>query len=407
MEFVPETETILNAGEEIQIIEKKIKKLDIQIALLTELKTKYINKLNLIVNKSAESTISSSDSSIGYACHSSDSAVSSSALKNFLTADEKINIFKNYFMGRDDLYARLWKSNKTGKQGYSPVCGNEWVSALCRKPKVKCANCSNREFLPYDYSAVKMHLTGKHIAGIYPLTKDEKCYFLSFDFDGDNWFEDAVSLKTTCLEENLHSAIERSRSGEGGHLWIFFKEKIPAVTARKLGTYIITKTISKNFKFDMKSYDRMFPNQDTMPEGGFGNLIALPFQLEGVKSILKDYNVKLNNHDKRFKGKKIKAVFNGMLTDIQQNALNSILKTDSGILVAPPGIGKTVIAIAAVAKRKTSTLILVHRKPLMEQWRLQISALLGIDKKEEDYPEIIKINKIFTFMIIWTKMFRF
>lgn len=116
----------------------------------------------------------------------------------------------------------------------------------------------------------------------------------------------------------------------------------------------------------MKSYDRMFPNQDTMPEGGFGNLIALPFQLEGVKSILKDYNVKLNNHDKRFKGKKIKAVFNGMLTDIQQNALNSILKTDSGILVAPPGIGKTVIAIAAVAKRKTSTLILVHRKPLME-----------------------------------------
>jgi hypothetical protein len=211
-----------------------------------------------------------------------------------------------------------------------------------------------------------MHLTRKHIAGIYPLTKDEKCYFLSFDFDGDNWFEDAVSLKTTCLEENLHSAIERSRSGEGGHLWIFFKEKIPAVTARKLGTYIITKTISKNFKFDMKSYDRMFPNQDTMPEGGFGNLIALPFQLEGVKSILKDYNVKLNNHDKRFKGKKIKAVFNGMLTDIQQNALNSILKTDSGILVAPPGIGKTVIAIAAVAKRKTSTLILVHRKPLME-----------------------------------------
>ena len=220
--------------------------------------------------------------------------------------------------------------------------------------------------MPYDYSAVKMHLTRKHIAGIYPLTKDEKCYFLSFDFDGDNWFEDAVSLKTTCLEENLHSAIERSRSGEGGHLWIFFKEKIPAVTARKLGTYIITKTISKNFKFDMKSYDRMFPNQDTMPEGGFGNLIALPFQLEGVKSILKDYNVKLNNHDKRFKGKKIKAVFNGMLTDIQQNALNSILKTDSGILVAPPGIGKTVIAIAAVAKRKTSTLILVHRKPLME-----------------------------------------
>ena len=541
MEFVPETETILNASEEIQIIEKKIKKLDIQIALLTELKTKYINKLNLIVNKSAESTISFSESSIGYACHSSDSAVSSSALKDFLTTDEKINIFKNYFMGRDDLYARLWKSHKTGKQGYSPVCGNEWIPALCRKPKVKCANCSNREFLPYDYSAVKMHLTGKHIAGIYPLTKDEKCYFLSFDFDGDNWFEDAVSLKTTCLEENLHSAIERSRSGEGGHLWIFFKEKIPAVTARKLGTYIITKTISKNFKFDMKSYDRMFPNQDTMPEGGFGNLIALPFQkeavlngnsvfidencspydnqwnflssvkkisledvmeilnkvketdniieinnssvsegeswntlsilnlksekaeikklktienlpeyvesiqsnriyiksvgipspllsslknlasfqnpefykkqklrlstystpriiccaeltneylslprgcLEGIESILKDYNVKLNNHDKRFKGKKIKAVFNGMLTDIQQNALNSILKTDSGILVAPPGIGKTVIAIAAVAKRKTSSLILVHRKPLMEQWRLQISTLLGIDKKE-------------------------
>ncbi len=541
MKFITETETILKTGEEIQIIEKKIKKLDSQIALLTELKTKYINKLNLIANKSTGSSISSSNSSIDNPYSSSYSAVSSSTLKDFLTADEKINIFKNYFMGRDDLYARLWKSHKTGKQGYSPVCRNEWIPALCRKPKVKCTNCSNRKFLPYDYSAVKMHLTGKHIAGIYPLTKDEKCYFLAFDFDGDNWFEDAVSLKTICLEENLHSAIERSRSGEGGHLWIFFKDKIPAITARKLGTYLITKTISKNFKFDMKSYDRMFPNQDTMPEGGFGNLIALPFQkeavlngnsvfidencspydnqwnflssvkkinlkdvlkilskaeetqntieisngfvseeeswdtlntlnlksektgikklktienlpeyvesiqsnriyiksggvpspllsslkslasfqnpefykkqklrlstystpriiscaeltneylslprgcLEGVESILKDYNVKLNNHDKRFKGKKIKTVFNGMLTGIQQNALNSILNADSGILVAPPGTGKTVIAIAVVAKRKTSTLILVHRKPLMEQWQLQISALLGIDKKE-------------------------
>ena len=327
MEFVPETETILNAGEEIQIIEKKIKKLDIQIALLTELKTKYINKLNLIVNKSAESIISSSDSSIGYACHSSDSAVSSSALKNFLTADEKINIFKNYFMGRDDLYARLWKSNKTGKQGYSPVCGNEWVSALCRKPKVKCANCSNREFLPYDYSAVKMHLTGKHIAGIYPLTKDEKCYFLSFDFDGDNWFEDAVSLKTTCLEENLHSAIERSRSGEGGHLWIFFKEKIPAVTARKLGTYIITKTISKNFKFDMKSYDRMFPNQDTMPEGGFGNLIALPFQKEAVlngNSVFIDENCSPYDNQWNF----LSSVKKISLEDVLE-ILNKVKETDN------------------------------------------------------------------------------
>lgn len=114
-----------------------------------------------------------------------------------------------------------------------------------------------------------------------------------------------------------------------------------------------------------------------------GEYLSLPRGcMKEIKSILNDYNIKLNNQDKRNAGKKIKASFKGLLADTQQKALDSILSVDLGVLVAPPGTGKTVMAIAAISGRKTSVLILVHRKPLMEQWRLQLSALLGIDKKE-------------------------
>ena len=116
--------------------------------------------------------------------------------------------------------------------------------------------------------------------GIYPMLKNEHCCFLAMDFDKEQWLEDVRAVMATCREEGVPAAVERSRSGRGGHVWIFFSEEVPAVLARRLGSYLITKTMSKRYQIDMKSYDRLFPSQDTLPKGGFGNLIALPFQKE-------------------------------------------------------------------------------------------------------------------------------
>ena len=200
-----------------------------------------------------------------------------------MSAEEKIALFKSYFRGRDDVFARLWINNRTGKRGYSPVCKNEWVRNICKKPAaVKCSECPNQVFVAINENIIRQHLSGNHVIGIYPMLKNEKCCFLAVDFDKEQWFEDIKAFKNTCDLENISAVIERSRSGSGGHIWIFFKEEIPAVLARRLGSYLITKTMSSRYQIDMKSYDRLFPNQDTMPKGGFGNLIALPFQKEAV-----------------------------------------------------------------------------------------------------------------------------
>ena len=103
-----------------------------------------------------------------------------------LSPDDKINLFRSFFRGREDVHARLWVSKKTGKSGYSPVCKNEWVPKICQKPKIKCAECPNRELLPLDDEAIRKHLMGACVVGIYPMLKDEGCYFLVFDFDGED-----------------------------------------------------------------------------------------------------------------------------------------------------------------------------------------------------------------------------
>jgi len=354
------------------------------------------------------------------------------------------------------------------------------------------------------------------------------------DFDKEYWMDDVRAIMQTCFEEGVPAAVERSRSGNGGHVWIFFNEEVPAVLARRLGSFLITKSMSKRFQMDMKSYDRLFPSQDTLPKGGFGNLIALPFQkeamangnslfidrngkpyadqwqfissvkkmsyrqveeiaeqavktgqvvaarsspveeddepwmrlpsgkkrfkvdakelpqainavlgnriyiktgqgpsvlynqlkhlaafqnpdfykkqrvrfsthatprviccaeivdgylalprgcLEDAQALLKEYDIKFNIEDKRIIGNETNVDFDGTLNEEQEKALEGVLDVDFGVFVAPPGTGKTVLAIAAIAKRKTNVLILVHRKPIMDQWRLQLSAFLGIDKK--------------------------
>lgn len=503
---------------------RKIKSIDSQISLLSDLKKKLINQLN---NSHQEESISI-DSNKSY------DLKEKQVLSDVLEID-KISLFSNLFRGRDDVYPRFWISKKTGKSGYSPVCKNDWIPKICKKSIIKCQECSNRELVPIDDEIIRKHLEGVHIIGVYPMLQDETCYFLAADFDKEDWVDNVFAFKKTCVQEGVPVAIERSRSGNGAHAWMFFKENIPASLARRMGSFLITKTMSNRYKLSMKSYDRLFPNQDTLPKGGFGSLIALPFQKEAMKhgnsifidesctpyddqwkflstiekmsfkdveifskeasrtgqivdvrmspisesdppwmqlpsgkrkykSVIKDlpekvelvianrvyiktnglpsillnqvkqlaafqnpefykrqnmrlstfltpriiscseildnylsiprgcfedisclfneYGIKVDIKDERSIGKEVKFKFYGELNKDQKTASRIILNNDVGVLVAHPGMGKTVIAIHTIVERKMNTLILVHRKPLMEQWRLQLASFLNINLKD-------------------------
>ncbi len=199
------------------------------------------------------------------------------------STEEKVRIFMEVFKGRTDLYAKRWESNKTGKSGYTPVCKNEFSTFKCDKPRVKCHECPNRELLTLTEEIIVKHLQGKITIGIYPLLPGDLCNFLAIDFDKKTYEKDVTAFWNTCDEFNIPIYVERSRSGNGAHIWIFFEETISARVARKLGNILLTKTMEKA-SLDLNSYDRLFPNQDTMPKGGFGNLIALPFQGESSKN---------------------------------------------------------------------------------------------------------------------------
>jgi superfamily II DNA or RNA helicase len=191
---------------------------------------------------------------------------------------EKIRLFMSIFKGRTDVYAKGWPNKKTGKYGYSPFCSNEWSPGLCSKPSGSCTNCLNKSFQSMNEKVIDNHLRGKTIVGIYPMCPDETCYFLAIDFDGTDWEKDVSAIREVCREFDIPAAVERSRSGEGGHMWFFFENKISAVLARKFGSALLTYSMNIRHELTFKSYDRLFPNQDTMPKGGFGNLIALPLQ---------------------------------------------------------------------------------------------------------------------------------
>jgi superfamily II DNA or RNA helicase len=509
--------------EEKDNLLKKIENIDSQITLLSDLKKKLVSHLD---DSPREKSISA-DLYTPLDFNKRD-------IVSDVLAFDKITLFRSLFRGREDVYPRFWVSRKTGKSGYSPVCKNEWVPKICKKPIMRCSECPNRELVPLDDEVIRKHLVGAYMIGIYPMLQDETCYFLAVDFDKEEWVDNIFSFKETCLQEGVPVAIERSRSGNGAHAWIFFKENISASLARRMGSFLITKTMSKRYKLSMKSYDRLFPNQDTLPKGGFGSLIALPFQKESVKRgnsvfidesctpytnqwkflstlekmarrdverfskealrseqivgvrmspisekdppwmrlpsgkrkyksaikdlpekielvvanriyikteglssvllnqikqlaafqnpefykrqnmrlstfltprviscseilddylsiprgcfedvscLLDEYGIKVDIKDERTAGKKAKFKFYGELNKEQKSASRKVLKKEIGVLVAPSGMGKTVIAIHVIAKRKTNTLILVHRKPLMEQWRLQLASFLGIDLK--------------------------
>jgi superfamily II DNA or RNA helicase len=454
---------------------------------------------------------------------------------NYSTPGEKIALFRTLFRGREDVYPIRWVS-KTGKSGYSPACGNEW-SFVCKKPQIKCPDCSHREFLPITDEVIFNHLDAKinRTIGVYPMLPDETCWFLAFDFDKQNWKQDASAVMDTCQELQIPAALERSRSGNGGHIWIFFNQPIEASLARKFGCALLSKTMENRYQLGLDSYDRLFPNQDTLPRGGFGNLIALPMQggprkeansvfidgdfipyedqwsflsglgrmslsqvenklhqitnnsnllnvgfweeeaeedrpweiqkiafdqdekamtlpsemhiilsnmiyieksglsnsainrikqlasfqnpdfyktqamrlptygkprvigcaedfskhialprgcLQLVLNLFKKHGVECSITDERNQGLYVEVQFTGQLSILQDAAARSILVHETGILSATTAFGKTVVAASIISSRKVNTLVLVHRRELMDQWKERLSTFLNLNTKD-------------------------
>jgi len=235
-------------------------------------------------------------------------------------SQKKIELFMSLFRGRSDVYAKRWE-NKKGGSGYSPACFNEWVKGVCFKPKVKCSKCDHKWYSKLDEGVTENHLRGKAVIGIYPMNHDETCHFLAMDFDKEEWQKDVSAVRSNCDELNIPIAVERSRSGNGCHAWFFFENAIHASDARKFGTLLLTKTMEQRHELPFKSYDRLFPNQDTMPDGGFGNLIALPLQMSARR---------INNSvfvDESFQPYEDQWLFLSRIQRLSEDDLNLVVKS--------------------------------------------------------------------------------
>lgn len=242
---------------------------------------------------------------------------------------DKVRLFRSLFRGRADIFPTRFVSKRTDKPGYAPACSNKWEPRLCLlKAGGKCADCVNQAFIPVDDQVVVGHLRGRHVIGCYPLLEDETCWFLAVDFDKSSWKEDVTAFAATSRSLGVPAAIERSRSGNGAHAWFFFTAPVSANIARRMGCYLITETMTRRHELSMKSYDRLFPNQDTMPRGGFGNLIALPLQFE------------------------------------------------------PRQQGNSVFVDESFDPYADQWAFVVHRKPLLEQWVAQLAMFFGIHDKQ-------------------------
>lgn len=452
-----------------------------------------------------------------------------SKISNQSSGEEKISFFVSLFKGRNDVYAKKWKSKK-GNTGYSPVCLNEWDYVLFHKPKIKCSECKNKVYNCIDKNVIYNHLTGKIVVGIYPMFEDETCSFLAIDFDDDGWEKDIIILRDICFKKNIPVAVERSSSGNGAHLWFFFENNISAALARKFGTSLLTFAMSERSQIKFSSYDRLFPNQDTLPKGGLGNLIALPLQFHSRKknnsvfidenfnpyndqwsylsnikklkeseveehindltdgydlgelritetendkpfknnckkvilsksdfplkikiiksnmifinkkglsnnvvnkikrlaafknpdyyknqamrlptynkpriislsdetdnylavprgcesdllNLLNNFNIEIIIQDERYTGNKIDVEFNGELFEEQKEVVTEILKYDIGVLSATTAFGKTVIGAKLISERKVNTLILVHTRQLLMQWKTRLKEFLIINEQ--------------------------
>lgn len=207
-----------------------------------------------------------------------------------MTMAQLVALYRELFYGRQDVYAVRWENQKAGTHGYAPKCKNEWDRNICGKAmriKGACKKCVYKENQEITNATIQQHFTGTGVnalvMGVYPLLEDESCRFLAIDFDKGNWQEEILVAKRVYEEYGIKSYIERSRSGNGGHLWVFFTESIEAHIARKLGIKVLETAMNRNGISKFDSFDRLFPNQDHMPKGGYGNLIALPLQRQSVE----------------------------------------------------------------------------------------------------------------------------
>lgn len=322
-----------------------------------------------------------------------------------LTLQEKVALFQSLFQGREDVFARRWYSSTTQKSGYQPVCTREWNREFCDKRKYKCADCPNRQFAPLAYNDFFNHLAGKDawgrdVIGLYPIRKDNTCSFLCTDFDDKScehgYKNDVLAFVNVCKTWNVPCYIERSRSGNGAHAWIFFDTPVTAFKARKLGNAILTEAMSCDAHLSFKSYDRFFPKQGmrlstyNIPRiiscsEMTDDYLALPRGCEdAVSSILTQHGVKVAISDKTNHGHNINVTFRGFLREEQQNAMEAFAGHNIGTLSATTAFGKTVFAIGMLARRKVNTLILVHNKALLEQWKERLETFLKIDETIEE-----------------------
>lgn len=428
------------------------------------------------------------------------------------TSEEKVALFRALFAGRTDVYAVRWESARTGKTGWSPAVAGGWRGGK------KAAG----EHLPLTDATIAAHLSGAVTLGLYPLMLGDSCHLLACDFDGATWALDALAYLDACRSVGVPAAIERSRSDEGAHVWMFFSAPVPASSARRLGAALLREAMSMRAELDLASYDRMFPAQDFVPRGSYGNLIALPLQgecrrrgttvfldpttlepwpdhwaflssmsrvtakaldalvesmrpvdagpertrlrvpaggnggppapetiraqagamfaieriglppalLSALKHLAALHNpvfyekerLRLSTHaTPRFvrcyeedlewlrmpralaaraadlaaeagstlviesrcsNPDAVPLSFTGTLDAQQAAAVADLADQDLGVLVAPPGTGKTVMACALIARHGVPTLVVVDRKPLLDQWRARLRDLLELDRKQ-------------------------
>ena len=161
---------------------------------------------------------------------------------------DRVQLFMSLFHGRDDVYALRWENKRSGKKGYSPACKNSWIPGVCPLPQKKCHQCSNPDYLPYTSESVERHLSKqcKDVIGIYALQPDDSCWFLAIDLDEEDWQSDVKAVRNVCEKHHIPYSVEKSRSGNGAHIWFFFSELIPASTARRMGSSIITSAMKSN-----------------------------------------------------------------------------------------------------------------------------------------------------------------
>lgn len=470
-------------------------------------------------------------------------------IKKFDVTDKiASDFFMMFCRGRKDLYDIRYTNPKTGKNGYYTQCFNRWDRGchIQKKDGVRCKDCELRAYKPVTLPLIKAHMNGtdpngNDVVAIYPMLENNLCQLLVFDFDNhakgaeqedyanidDRWKEEINALRRICKNLDVDAVVERSRSGRGAHLWIFFKEMIPARLARKFGFALLEKGAeSVNLK-SFKYYDRMIPTQDALPEGGLGNVIALPLQGMALKSgnsafvdenwnayedqlkvlagtrrltrqeiedylslwystgftsedngtdapwdknseieagsvkgvvrivladriyidssgmsnktkrqlrrmatfsnkqyfqnqamdmpnydesrfiylgsdegkyivlprglredILKKFDnagIRYKIEDKRTQGRELNISFKGELRESQIPAAETMLENETGILHAATAFGKTVVCCDMIARRGISTLILVDRADLMNQWIKRLDEFLDIDEELPEY----------------------